>query len=129
VARSLRSLAMRRQAQAVHRPWNRRARRRAQVHVALRGREVLMTRELLDGPRRRAAHRQVRTERVTQDVNSRFDVRASGGPPHQLMGAVSAQTGPPATRAARRDSQLPLLVRMQFVSAGTQSDGLARHPL
>ena len=41
---------------------------RTQVHVALRGREIRVPRELLDGARRRASHRQVRTERVPQDV-------------------------------------------------------------
>jgi len=41
-----------------------------QVHVPLRRREILMTGELLDCPRRRATHRQMRTERVPQDVNA-----------------------------------------------------------
>jgi hypothetical protein len=38
------------------------------VDVAQRCHQVLVTSELLDGLGRRAAHRQVRTERVTQDV-------------------------------------------------------------
>ena len=45
-------------------------RRRTQVHVPLRRRQVLVAGEFLNRPRRRAAHRQVRTERVPQDVNA-----------------------------------------------------------
>jgi len=38
------------------------------VHVPLRRGQVLMPGQLLDRPRRRATHRQVRTERVTDHV-------------------------------------------------------------
>ena len=47
--------------------------RRTQVHVALRRRQVRVSGHLLDGPRRRALHRQVRTERVPQDVHALLD--------------------------------------------------------
>ena len=40
------------------------------MHVALRRSQVRVPGELLDGARRRAAHRQVRTERVPQDVHA-----------------------------------------------------------
>ena len=43
---------------------------RAQVHVPLRRAEVHVPGELLDRPRRGAAHRQVRTERVTQRMDA-----------------------------------------------------------
>jgi hypothetical protein len=43
-------------------------RRRTQVRVALRRPEILVTGELLDCPRRRATHREMRTERRLQDV-------------------------------------------------------------
>ena len=39
-----------------------------------------MSSEFLDGPRRRSTHRQVGTERLTQDVNPWRHVRPSGGP-------------------------------------------------
>ena len=58
---------------------------RAQVHVALRRAQVLVSGQFLDGPRRRSTHRQVRAERVPQDVNPWPYVRPSGGPPdHDL---------------------------------------------
>ena len=43
------------------------------MHVALRRCQVRVARQLLDGPRRRAIHRQVRTERVPQDVYALLD--------------------------------------------------------
>src|SRR5258705_13764197 len=43
-------------------------RRRTQVHVALRRVEILVSGQFLDRPRRRATHRQMRTERVTEDM-------------------------------------------------------------
>ena len=51
------------------------------MHVALRRREVLMSREFLNRPCRRPLHRQVRTEAVAQhvlraDSTSRSDSRA-----------------------------------------------------
>jgi len=45
-------------------------RRWTEVHVALRCTELVVTRELLDRSRRRAAHRQVRAEGVAQHVNA-----------------------------------------------------------
>ena len=54
---------------AVQQPDRRVERRRAQVHIALRHRQVRVSGELLDRPRRRATHRQVRAERVTKDVH------------------------------------------------------------
>ncbi len=51
---------------------NRRIQRcRTQVHVPLRRLQVLMPGQFLDGPRQRSTHRQMRTERVPQDVNPR----------------------------------------------------------
>jgi hypothetical protein len=41
---------------------------RAEVHVALRHRQVRVSGEFLDRPRWRTSHRQLRAERVTQDV-------------------------------------------------------------
>ena len=55
----------------IQQPDRRFERRRTQVHVPLRRRQVLMPGQLLNRPRRRAPHRQVRTERVPQDVNAR----------------------------------------------------------
>ena len=43
---------------------------RTQVHVALRRREVGVPGQLLNRPRRRAPHRQMRTERVTQPMRT-----------------------------------------------------------
>lgn len=79
-------------------PDRRIQRSRAEVHVPLRRPEILMAGEFLDGRRRCAAHRQVRTERVAEDVNSRFDARSSGGPPHQDLGHFPRQ-GLPTRRA------------------------------
>jgi len=55
------------------------------VHVALRRAQVLVSGQLLDGSCRRPTRRQVRTERVPQDVNPRLHIRPSGGPPHQHL--------------------------------------------
>jgi hypothetical protein len=40
------------------------------VHVALRRRQIRVSGQFLDGPRRGATHRQVRTERVSQDIDA-----------------------------------------------------------
>ena len=40
------------------------------MHVALRRRQITMSGEFLDGPRRRASHRQVRTKSVTEHVRT-----------------------------------------------------------
>ena len=45
--------------------------RRTQVRVPLSHGETLMFDQFLQAPDRRALHRQVRAERVTQDVNAR----------------------------------------------------------
>jgi hypothetical protein len=52
--------------------------RSAQVHVPLRRRQVLMSGELLDGPCRRATHRQMRTERVAKTMAA-ADVQMHSG--------------------------------------------------
>ena len=44
---------------------------RTQLHIALRHRQFLVPRQLLNRFAWRALHRQVRTERVTQDVHAR----------------------------------------------------------
>jgi hypothetical protein len=41
--------------------------------------------QLLDGPRRRSAHREMRTEGVSQDVDARSDVGAARRPSHQAL--------------------------------------------
>ena len=65
-------------------------RRRTQVHVALRRRQVLMSGQLLNRPRWGSTHRQVRTERVPQDVNARLNFRAAAASVarhlHHLLG-------------------------------------------
>jgi hypothetical protein len=52
-------------------------RRRTHVHVALRRPEILVAGELLNRPRRRATHREMRTERVSQalSITSAVDSR------------------------------------------------------
>jgi hypothetical protein len=40
------------------------------VHVPLRGSQISVARQLLDGTSRRPAHREVRTKRVPKNVNS-----------------------------------------------------------
>ena len=45
------------------------------MHIALRRREVLMSREFLNRSRRRTSHCQMRTERVPQDVHALLDAR------------------------------------------------------
>ena len=57
-------------------------RSRTQVHVTLRRGQVLMSREFLDGPRRRSTHRQMRAERVAQDMDACFHVRLPGPATH-----------------------------------------------
>ena len=45
-----------------------------------------MSGEFLDRPRRRAAHRQMRAERVPEDVQARtLHLRATRHPPHQSL--------------------------------------------
>jgi hypothetical protein len=52
--------------------------RRIQVHVPQRRRQVRVRGQFLEGPRRRAVHRQVRTERVPKDVHALLDSRDAG---------------------------------------------------
>ena len=47
-------------------------RRGTEMHVALRRREILVARELLNGSCSRATHRQMRAERVAKDVRPLF---------------------------------------------------------
>jgi hypothetical protein len=54
-------------------------RRRGQVHVAHRGAEVGVSGQLLKCPNRRAAHRKVRAEGVTQDVDTAGQRQPSAG--------------------------------------------------
>ena len=42
------------------------------MHVSLRHRQLLMPRQFLNSPHGRALHRQMRAERVTQDVNAEW---------------------------------------------------------
>jgi hypothetical protein len=48
------------------------------MRVPLRHREALMPDEFLDASHRRALHRQVRAERVTEDVNAGRHLRPLG---------------------------------------------------
>jgi hypothetical protein len=64
--------------------------RRTQVHVALGRREVCVSRQLLDGPRRRATHRQVRTERMPKDMDGLIDPRDALSAPDGFNHAVCA---------------------------------------
>jgi len=43
---------------------------RTEVHISLRRREILMTYQFLSSPDRRASHRQVRTERMPQNMRA-----------------------------------------------------------
>jgi hypothetical protein len=47
--------------------------------------------QLLDGPRRRALHRQVRTERVPQDMDALLDTRNALGAADGFMHAMIAR--------------------------------------
>jgi len=60
-------------------------RRRTQVHVPLRRPEILMAGEFLNRPSRSAAHREVRTERVPKDMQSRPHVRSSRDASHHHL--------------------------------------------
>ena len=56
------------------------------MHVALSGDEILMTRQFLNGARRWATHREMRAERVTQDMHAHVaEVRASGRSSDQAL--------------------------------------------
>ena len=94
----------------IQQPDRRIQRRRAQVHVALRCCQVLVTRQLLDGPCRRPAHREVGTEGVPQDVHPRLHLRpslwrrsrsASAGSPVRTPRGHGARTRPVSARWPR----------------------------
>ena len=53
-----------------------------------------MPRQFLNGPRGRPTHRQVRTERVPEDMHARADVRPRRHPPHRHLHDLLRQ-GPP----------------------------------
>jgi hypothetical protein len=64
--------------------------RRTQVQVALGHLDLAMTGEFLNRPRRRATHRQVRTERVAHDMNAVAHVRLGTGSSWIRQGIRSA---------------------------------------
>ena len=87
--------------------------RGTQVHVALRRRQVRMTSELLDRSRRRALHRQVRTERVPQDMHALSDAGDRCAPRTALITrsrVIGDPSGKHKTRSPRR-------CRMAFIAA------------
>jgi hypothetical protein len=63
------------------------------MHVPLRRHQILMARELLNRPRRRAAHGEMRTERVAQSMDATLtDLRASCGPLDVMLHGVRRQS-------------------------------------
>ena len=79
------------------------------MHVPLRRRQILMPRQLLNGPRRRAPHRQVRTERVSQDVHAWLRrSRARRDAPHQSLHDLLRERLPVRPRTSTRGAaQVP----------------------
>jgi hypothetical protein len=77
--------------------------RLAEVHVALRRRQVRVSSELLDGPCRRALHRQVRTERVPKDVHALVDARDALSAPDGFDHAIARDRRPIRETQARSD--------------------------
>ena len=72
-------------------------RERTQMHVPLRRAEVAMAGEFLHRSRGRAAHREVRAERVSQDVRSRVPRLATGCEPclaRRALEQVREHVGP-----------------------------------
>ena len=97
---------------------------RTQVHASLRRLEVLMPGEFLNGPSRRATHRQMRTERVTEDVDARFDTRAPGDPAHRdLDDLLRERLAPPRRRGRARCAD----AAPGFVPASSARSDLAHH--
>ena len=74
--------------------------RRAQVHVALRRSQVLMSCQFLDSSCWRPTHRQVRTQRVPQDVHALLHVRRSRRSPNRDLHDILRHWFPP--RCTRR---------------------------
>src|SRR4051812_22328227 len=66
-------------------------RRGTQMHVALRRADVLMPRQLLDRPRRRPAHRLVRTERVAKHVRAVVAKIPDLHQPHEMMALIDSR--------------------------------------
>jgi len=63
-----------------------------QVHVPLSRREILMASQFLNRPRRRSPHRQMRAERVTQDVHPQpFHACPPLSPPHAILNHFLSQ--------------------------------------
>jgi hypothetical protein len=63
------------------------------MHIPLRRDEVLMPGELLNGPRRRPAHREMGTERVTKSMDSvLIDLRTPGRPFDMMLHGVRRQS-------------------------------------
>ena len=84
------------------------------MHVPLRRRQIPMAGRLLNRPCRRAAHRQMRTERVTEHVRSvveeaRFLRRSSDVPPepHLQSAAIRRPGKAPVVRAGDDDPEGP----------------------
>jgi len=102
-------------ARAVHQLDSRVERRRTQVQVTLRRPEILVTGELLNGPRRRPTHREMRTERVPQDVQSGFHVRSPCDPSHHHIEDVGINHDRIRRRAASPGSGFPLAALLSAV--------------
>ena len=66
----------------------------AQVHVPLRHRKILMPYEFLNGARRCATHRQMRTERVTEDVHPFMHIRPPSRSLHPVLHLLPGQRRP-----------------------------------
>jgi hypothetical protein len=81
-----------------------------QMHVSLRHAELAVSSKFLDGPCRRATHRQVRAERVTKDVDAVPHVRVLGGELNLRLNDLSRER--PAIGFAQnpRSAQVPMLL-------------------
>jgi hypothetical protein len=59
---------------------------RAEVHVPLRRADLLMPRQFLNRPHRRAAHRKMRTECMSEDVHADISkIRPTRSAPHETL--------------------------------------------
>jgi hypothetical protein len=90
------------------------------VHVAVRRREIRVAGQFLNGPRGRPLHRQVRTERVPQDVHALFDPRDALSPTHGFDDPVTGD------RRSVRQGQHPLASQMPSSSQGCRQSLLTR---
>src|SRR5437773_7255853 len=60
------------------------------MHVPLRRGEILVSRQFLNGPRRRSSHREMRAERVPQSMYSALaELSAPCGPFHMMLHHIS----------------------------------------